>query len=93
MHMPTGSMFPGMAGNMDAAGQRMVDDAVAVHLRNEHGLMSVLQHTWELNQQADRSFKEGMREGESKTESALRKVVLQAMRDAMAPVLDSDDLD
>jgi uncharacterized Zn finger protein (UPF0148 family) len=78
---------------LDLASQRRIDDALAEHLRSEHGLMSVLQHTWEMNQQADRSFREGMKEGETKLESGLRKVVLQAMRDALTPVLDPDDIE
>lgn len=72
-----------LMNQLAAGSQRKMADAMASHLKQEHGLISILMHQWELNAQADKSFKEGVREGETHLDTRLRKVVIEAVREGV----------
>ena len=86
LHRPTG--LGRQVPEFDLYSQRKVDDALVEHLRGQHGLMSVLQHTAEMNAQADRSFADGRREGIASQAEIARKAMREVMRELMMPVVD-----
>lgn len=89
LHRPTG--LGRQAPEFDLYSQRKMDDALVEHLRGQHGLMSVLQHTAEMNAQADRSFADGRRDGLNAQTEAVKKAMREVIRDLMTPVVEEGD--
>lgn len=61
--------------------KRMGDEMLDKHMRNDHGLMSVLKHEHELSQAIIKATRDGERRGRLEIRDEMKNATLEAMRE------------
>lgn len=69
---------PAMFGNDT---KRHADELFDRHLRDQHGLMSVLKHEYELANAVSKATLEGERRGQQKLQESIKEAVMDAIRE------------